>query len=118
MQSAVIINLDYPRHSAEICRRIWEEIVQRMEAAGFSRHLRLFLADLDQETASKRAKRVVADTEDALAVEGILVFDVIREFYCFEYQQINDLLALANEIPEVSFLDTEHFPAFANPGTH
>ena len=118
MKSAVIINLDYKHHSATTCRRIWEELVHRMEMAGFSQHLRLFLAETDQDTASKRAKRIVAETEDALAAEGVLVFDVIREFYCFEYQQINDLLALANEIPEVNFLDTGSFPAFVIPGAH
>jgi hypothetical protein len=118
MQSVVVINLDYQQHSAGTCRRIWEEIKKGMEGAGFSQHLRLFFAELDQETASLRAKRVIADAEDALALEGILVFDVIRELYCFEYQQINDLLALANEIPEVRFLDTESMPALVTAGTY
>ena len=64
-----------------------------MESAGFSRHYRIFLADMDGETATAKAKQVVAEVEDVLAPEGILVFDVIREFYWFEYRQINDLLA-------------------------
>lgn len=115
MKSAVIINLDYERHSVQTCRRIWEEIAQAMEAEGFSRHYRLFLADMNREAACKKAKAVVAAAEDKLLAEGIVVFDVIREFYWFEYQQINDLLAPANELPEVSFLDTGTFTAFVNP---
>lgn len=115
MKSAVTINLDYERHSVETCGRIWEEISANMEAAGFSRHFRLFVADLGRETACKKAKAVVAAAEDKLLAEGIVVFDVVREFYWFEYQQINDLLAPANELPEVSFLDTGTFTAFINP---
>lgn len=118
MKSAVIINLDYERHSVQTCRRIWDEIAHGMEAAGFSRHYRLFMAEMDRETACGKAKRVVEDAENTLALEGIVVFDVIREFYWFEYQQINDLLALANEIPEVSFDDTGAFRAFLNPSVN
>ncbi len=117
MKSAVIINLDYERHSAQDCRRIWEAIARGMDDAGFSRHFRIFLADMNRATACERAKAVVAAVEDELANDGIVVFDVIREFYWFEYQQINDLLAPANEIPEVSFLDTGTFEAFRKTGT-
>lgn len=112
MKSAVIINLDYERHSVASCRRIWEEIARRMEEAGFSRHFRLFLAEMDRETATGRAKAVVADVETELANEGIVVFDAIREFYWFEYQQINDLLSPENEMPEVNYLDTGTFEAY------
>ena len=52
MKSAVIINLDYEHHSVQTCRRVWDEIVLGMEDAGFSRHYRLFLADMDGETAT------------------------------------------------------------------
>lgn len=118
MKSAVIINLDYERHSALVCRRVWDEVVQGMEAAGFSRHFRLFLADMDRETACSRAKKVVSEIEDRLAPEGVIVFDLIREFYWFEYQQINDLLAPSHDMPEVSYIDTGAFRAFLNTGTN
>ena len=117
MKSAVIINLDYEHHSVQVCRAVWDEIVLRMESAGFSRHYRVFLADMDGETATAKAKQVVAEVEDVLAPEGILVFDVIREFYWFEYRQINDLLAPANEIPEVSIIQMDDFQRFLNSGT-
>lgn len=117
MKSAVIINLDYERHSVDTCRRIWEEIEAGMTEAGFSRHFRLFLADMDRDSATAEAKNVVSMAENRLADEGILAFDVIREFYCFEYEQANDLLAPANEIPEVSFVDSDAFQAFLNSAT-
>lgn len=112
MRSAVIINLDYERHGAETCRRIWDEIDSRMQEAGFTRHFRIYLADMNRESCCRKAKAVVAEVESTLANEGIPVFDVIREFYWFEYQQLNDLLAPANELPEVSFVDTGMFEAF------
>lgn len=118
MKSAVIINLDYEHHSVQTCRRVWDRIVNGMEHAGFSRHYRIFLADMDGETATAKAKQVVAAVEDALAPEGILVFDVIREFYWFEYRQINDLLAPTNEMPEVSIIQMDDFQRFLNSGTN
>ncbi len=112
MKSAVIINLDYERHDAAICRRIWKEIESDMAEAGFVRHFRMFLADMDREHCCRKAREVVAAVENRLANEGILAFDAIREFYWFEYRQANDLLAPANDLPEVSFVDTDAFEAF------
>lgn len=114
MKSAVIINLDYERHGHTECRRIWEEIDQRMQQAGFSRHKRLFVSTQDWATACRQAKAVVARVENDLAAEGIIIFDSISEFYCFDYQQMNDLLDPANHPPEVSFIDTGTFHAFVN----
>lgn len=116
MKSAVIINLDYERHGAQTCRRIWDEISQRMATAGFEPHFRMFLADMDRKTACRLAREVVSTTEDVLAPEGIIVFDVIREFYWFEYEQINDLLAPANDLPEVSIIQMDDFQQFLNAG--
>ena len=116
MQSAIIINLDYERHTVQTCHRVWEEISLGMRTAGFDRHLRLFLAEMDRKAACARAKRVVSEVEDKLTPEGIIVFDVIREFYWFEYQAaVNDLLAPSNEMPEVSFLDAGALHAFLYP---
>ena len=39
-----------------------------------------------------------------------------REFYWFEYEQINDLLAPANEMPEVSIIQMDEFQQFLNAG--
>ena len=112
MKSAVIINLDYERHDAAVCRRIWKEIEADMAEAGFTRHFRMFLADMDRERCCRTAREVVAAVESRLAGEGILAFDAIREFYWFEYGQANDLLAPANDLPEVSFVDAGTFEAF------
>ena len=49
--------------------------------------------------------------------EGSLV-DAVREFYWFEYRQINDLLAPANEIPEVSIIQMDDFQRFLNSGAN
>ena len=112
MNSAIIINLDYEMHGTVVCSRVWEEIDRRMQQAGFSKHKRLFVTAMDWATASKQAKAVVAGVETDLAGEGIIVFDVIREFYCFEFKQLNDLLDPLNNPPEVSFVDTGTFRAF------
>lgn len=112
MKSAVIINLDYERHDAASCRRVWNEIDCRMQEAGFSKHKRLFISSLDRESAGREAKAIVAGIENDLATEGIVVFDIIGEFYCFEYEQMNDLLDPSHHTPEVSFLDTGTFRAF------
>lgn len=112
MKSAIIINLDYQRHGEQTCRRIWEDIARCMEEAGFSRHYRLFMINQDRETACQKAKAAVATAEEKLAGEGIDAFDAIREFYGFEYQQENDLLALVNEIPEVTFVESDAFRSF------
>ncbi|HRE18693.1 MAG TPA: hypothetical protein PLW86_16760 [Rhodocyclaceae bacterium] len=112
MKSAIIINLDYENHSIATCSRIWEEIERSMQQAGFSKHKRLFVTAMDWNTASKQAKSVMAAVENNLSSEGILVFDVIKELYCFEYQQMNDLLDPVNHTPEVSFVDTGTFRAF------
>lgn len=112
MNYAIIINLDYEHHAPGVCRRVWDEISKRMVAAGFVPHFRLFLADLPRETVRERARGVVDATEAALAPEGIVVFGVVREFYWFEYEQINDLLAPVNELSESSvvYLDDPRLP--------
>lgn len=116
MKSAILINLDYERHNAQTCRRVWAAIADSMAGAGFSSHFRLFLADMGREDACAAAKRVIAEVEDALAHDDIFVFDVIREFYWFEYQETNDLLAPANQMAEVSFIDASDFQAFLSSG--
>lgn len=112
MKTAIIINLDYENHAPATCSRIWEELERRMTQAGFSKHKRLFVTAMDWNTASKQAKSVVSGVENDLAAENIVVFDVVKEFYCFEYQQMNDLLDPVNHSPEVSFVDTGTFRAF------
>lgn len=112
MKSAIIINLDYEGHRPDSCQRFWEEVERRMEKAGFQKHRRIFVTTLDWETACRQAKAVVASIENDLAGDDIAIFDIIREFYCFEYEQMNDLLSPLNNQPEVSFLDTGTFRAY------
>lgn len=112
MQSAIIINLDYESHDSSICKQVWAEIDTHMQDAGFAKHKRLFITNLDRDSASKKAKTIIDAVEDDLEKSGILVFDIISEFYCFSYQQMNDLLDPSHHTPEVSFMDTGSFPAF------
>ena len=118
MNNAVIINLDYEMGDSANCRRIWQEIETRMMQAGFVKSNRLFLTTLDQESACRQAKAVVAEVDTLLGMENINVFGSIREFYSFEYSHITDLLAPASPAIEVSFLDTGTFRAFlkSTPG--
>lgn len=116
MKSAVIINLDYANTEAGTCRHIWSEIASGMAASGFSLRHRLFLSDMDKDTACARANDALSSAEERLAANGIAVFDAIREFYWFEYLPSCDLLALSNEIPEVSFVNMDDFHRFANAG--
>lgn len=118
MKSAVIINLDYANFEAGICRQIWARIDRGMAESGFSRNHRIFLADLDRETACARANDVVAAVDSELAFANISVFDAIREFYWFEYQPSCDQLALSNDLPEVSFVNMDDFRRFLSAGTN
>lgn len=112
MKSAIIINLDYERHDSTICQRVWAEIDAGMQQAGFAKHKRLFITSLDRDSASRKARPIIDAIENDLAADGIMVFDIISEFYCFAYQQMNDLLDPSHYTPEVSFLDTGSFKAF------
>lgn len=111
MKSAIIINLDYEGHDANTCKRVWTAIDARMQEAGFAKHKRLFTTQLDRDSASMKAKIIVDQVENDLADEGIIVFDIISEFYCFAYQQLNDLLDPNSNPPQLDFVDTTAFKA-------
>ena len=109
MKSAILINLDYERYPPHLCARLWQEIEHRMELAGFAKHKRLFLNTIEREQAVRIAREAVADAEVLLAAEGYNVFDAVREFYWFEYTQLNDLLSPINEEVEVDYVDALTF---------
>ena len=113
MKYAIIINIDYENNDQMICRRFWEEFEREMKKAGFVKHKRLFVTTLDWEAACRQAQGVVAEVEKILANEDIVVFDLIKEFYCFEFNRMNDLLDLCHHAPDVSFVDTTTFRFFA-----
>lgn len=111
MQYVVVINIDYENNALANCRRLWGELDQKMHEAGFSKHKRLFVSTLDWHATCKQAQAVVTDVEKVLAAENIIVFDLIKEFYCFEFGRLNDLLDPCHHEPDVSFLDTGAFMA-------
>ena len=111
MQYVVVINIDYENHSLASCRKLWVELDRKMGEAGFSKHKRLFVSSMDWQATCKQAQAVVANVEKALATENIIVFDLIKEFYCFEFSRMNDLLDPCHHEPDVSFLDTGAFMA-------
>jgi hypothetical protein len=118
MKHAIVINLDYENNDRAICCEVWEELEQKMHEAGFSKHKRLFVSSLDWETTCKQAKTVVADIEKELAAKNIIVFDILKEFYCFEFSQMNDLLDPSHHAPDVSFVDTVTFMAFVSKNSN
>lgn len=112
MNTAIILNLDYEQRNIEVCKRVWSEIEHNMLHAGFVKNNRLFLTNLQKDIACKQARAVVEQLDAKLANEGINLFDCIREFYGIDYQQINNLLAPANEAIEVDFMDTGQFKQY------
>ena len=103
MNSAILINLDYERYPGTLCARLWQAIEARMHAAGFAKHKRLFLCAAERVEAIRRARDAVAEAEAELLAEGHLLLDAVREFYWFEYAQINDLLSPNSEEVKVAY---------------
>ena len=103
MNSAILINLDYERYPGPLCARLWQAIEARMHTAGFAKHKRLFLSAAERNEAIRRARDAVAEAETELLAEGQLLVDAVREFYWFEYAQINDLLSPNSEEVEVAY---------------
>lgn len=115
MPSAIVINLDYEGRPVERCRRVWESVDRHFQAAGFSRHRRVFVSPLDNAQAVQTAKAVLNSVEREMEAEGIAIFDIIAEFYCFAFDRMNDLLDPVHHKPDVSFLDTGAFRAYLPP---
>ena len=109
MNSAILINLDYERYPAEICTRLWQAIETRLQHAGFTKHKRLFLSQIERAEAIRRAREVVAAAEAELADAGHDVFDAVHEFYWFEYAHLNDLLSPSHADVEVDYVDALTF---------
>ena len=74
MNSAIINN---PTTKCTALSRVWEEIDRRMQAGSTSAGLSPLWTG---QPHPKQAAMVVAGVETDLAGEGIIVFDVIREF--------------------------------------
>ena len=112
MKHVIVINIDHQNNDRTVCARVWSEIEQRMRKAGFAKHKRLFVSTLGWDATCEQAQAVVAETEKVLADENIVIFNLIKEFYCFEFNRMNDLLDPCHHAPDVSFIDSETFKAF------
>ena len=113
MNTAVTANLDYLLCSTEACRATWEVLHQAFLKAGFVLQERMFTIAEPQHIAAPKAERAIREAADLLQKHGIVLGDVLRNCFAFEY---NALTALDFPQPnfrgiEVSFMETGAFPA-------
>ena len=115
MNFAILINLDYERLPNPVCTHLWDEVESQMQAAGFTKHKRLFFGSGEYNDVVRTARRAVADAENQLSENGLELIDAVREFFCFEYTQVNDLLLPNSEEVKVDYVDPLIFFSALDP---
>lgn len=113
MNTAVTINLDYLLCTQETCHTAWKVLSHCFARAGFALQERMFTIAQPQEVASVLAEQAVQEAADLLVLQDIVLGDVLRTCFAFEYSTLSML-----EVPrpgqrgiEVSFMETGAFPA-------
>jgi hypothetical protein len=99
MAYAIVINLDYEAHAAEICRDLWSEIRQKMLEAGFRLDGRTFVINLPEVQACELARQVIDSIEGHLEYHRKHMHKYIRDFYGFPAdERVNLLVSGAGDI--------------------
>lgn len=113
MNTAVTANLDYLLCSSETCHATWKILHQVFVKAGFALQERMFTIAEPQQVASVRAERAIREAADLLQLQGIVLGDVLRTCFAFEYHTLTALDFPQPNIQgiEVSFMETGAFPA-------
>ena len=112
MNTAIIINLDYENIPIEKCRHVWELIEVRMEKAGFVKSNRIFVTNMDSETAYKQARGVTDSVFEEFLTDGEGVAPYLKEFYGIPYAQIVDLSKPTVHEIKVDMMATGTFQKF------
>lgn len=92
MTYAVVINMDYENNPPQACGELWEQIKQRMLAAGFIRDGRTFTTSLSEKEAARLARRVIADLEEELEHRDQEIFRYLRDFYGYDLVYTTNLM--------------------------
>lgn len=115
MNTVIVINLDYETFPIAKCQRAWALIEKGMVEAGFVKSNRLFITQVDSETAFARARDVMHRIEKNCQDEDVLL--CVREFYGIPYSQIIDLVRPPVHEVSVDFMATgtfrKLFPGYA-----
>lgn len=120
MNTAVTINLDYLLCSASECQSAWKSLHQAFQEAGFELQERMFTIGLPQTEATPLAEAAIRIATDRLALQGLVLGDVLRTCFAFEYQTLStlDFPRPNSKGIEVSFMETGAFPALSGLYTH
>ena len=112
MNTVIIINLDYEAFPIAKCQAIWQRIEERMAEAGFSKNNRLFLTNMDSDTAYEEARDVIRKIEQELNDQGEQVVHFIRDMYGIPFSQIVDLTSPSAKEIVVDFMATGTFQKY------
>lgn len=113
MNTAIVINLDYPHLNQAAAQRIWEMIEQAFLQAGFSRNNRLFLSPLQPEAASVQVRELMQKLELQLAAQGLSLYGALADFYAVDYLHTENLM-----LPSPSSIDVQELPGNGSTGNH
>jgi hypothetical protein len=97
MRYAIVINLDYDTNDEEQCQRIWYKLRQRMVEAGFRLEGRLFTIAQSEADACELARGVVDDMDSDPLVEGVGIYNFLKEFYGYDHTRSVNLLVPPTE---------------------
>lgn len=103
MATALIINLDYARHSQAVCEALWQEIRDTLQNNGFCLNGRLFTHSLPPEQALPLARELMESFEAHLDFHERRFHRFIKEFYGFPAGNMIDLLTPCARDIEVSY---------------
>jgi hypothetical protein len=102
MSYAIVINLDYENNQEDLCQEIWDEIKNRMLAAGFRLDNRVFMIKLEQKAACDLARSVIEGLESHLEFHKKHVFRYLKDFYGYDMEHTRNLLVPDTDEIEVS----------------
>ncbi len=101
MPYGIVINLDHDSHPEQVCQFLWNEIREKMLAAGFHRDGRVFVISLPEQQACQLAREVIDSIEDYLEYHRKHLYKYLREFYGFPLETRVSLLVPPLENIEV-----------------
>lgn len=92
MHYAIVINLDYESHNVTVVKPMFNAIKQAMLEAGFVLDGRYFKTSLDHDAACDLAREVIERLNDGFMDNGESIYGYIKDFFCFDLNQVTNLL--------------------------
>ncbi len=112
MKTAIILHLNYETQPVAACRQLWSTIEAGMLAAGFSKNGRIFVTDVESESAFELARDVMDRVEHAYQFKGDSTATYVRDFYGIPFEHIVDLAHPTVGAIEVDMLASGAFQKF------